>query len=49
MVAAMLRSLGLPAASAAEMAALPLPKLAPEPGSLLARAQARLAAVSEGS
>jgi AcrR family transcriptional regulator len=49
MVAAMLRSLGLPADAAAEMAALPLPKLAPEPDSLLARAQARLAAVSEGS
>jgi hypothetical protein len=49
MVAAMLRSLGLPAASAAEMAALPLPKLMPEPESLLARVQARLTATSEAS
>lgn len=43
-VFAMLRSLGLDAAAAARLTSAPLPKLSAEPDSLLAKAQARLAA-----
>jgi len=42
-VAAILRSLGMSAAAAADVVAQPLPKLAPAADSLLARAQARAA------